>query len=199
MKIKKKIYLIILVVLLVGLTQTLFACGKNNSESPVGGEPQSSWTAKCDFKADAYDIDDIKFTYSIRGHHRKATGDVTLSTAQIVAVPHRVYDRHSADPVGGGKIVKTIENVKLVYADYALCYDVEITVPKDSFVLNYGAISIGYNGITTETVTEKLVDEEHRLTEVERDVTEKIGGGVRLYYKIDGNKVSFSEEILPSS
>lgn len=50
MKIKKKIYLIILVVLLVGLTQTLFACGKNNSESPVGGEPQSSWTAKCDLR-----------------------------------------------------------------------------------------------------------------------------------------------------
>ncbi len=198
---KKRLNVVIAAVVLLMATLVLFACKKDKIENTpsVGGEPQSSWTAKCDFRSDAYDVDDVKLTYGIRGYNRTDTDDVTLSTAQIVVVPYRVYNIHSSDSINGGITVKTIENVKLVYADYALCYDVEITVPKESFVLNYGAIAIDYNGKTTETVTEKVVDEEHRLTEVERDVTEKIGGVVRLYYKVDGNKVYLSETLFEST
>lgn len=195
MKIKIKFKMLATIVFLLGVMAVFFACNNDKDDDEIVLiPPEQTWGASCEFNSDPYDVDNVKLTYRIRNFD-SADAKLALKQTEILVASHRLYNDNDIDYfINGWKLIKAFESAEFEYENNMWFHDVEIVVPKESFVFNYGAISINNIGEMTEKISGAEINDEGQFYEVEREITHNIGGNVVLYYKIDGNKVCFSNK-----
>lgn len=198
----------------LGIMFIFFSCtGNKQNEDNIshngGGEPQMSWSASCDAFDKAFDVDNVKFNYKMRlPNFNVNTLDMVINYAEIIVMSYEldldgsIYKDINSVSIGKIKAVKMDRSADQYSVTFN--YELEVAIPKESFVLDSGAISVGFaKQVKTITINETemvVVDGNSVISYVPKEYSERNGlPSIYLYYKIENEKVYFADKPFNNS